>query len=556
MKLLKSSSDASSLNQQLVEQILGVAPSDRTQRQGSGTKHWTTPDAKPPKNKKLEQQQQQQEQQQQSNRRSPPVATRARGASGIPPPSKLDLADLEDLSPEEVRQVLYQNPDLADAYRAKHKASSSSSKKKRSASSSNNSRSKKGKNHEAHVVRDRAEDGIPIFQWIVVLFLLGLVIYQLRKILTLPQPTTGNHHAVKKHNKREPRSKTKAVPRSSAKSSNLNNKGDTTAGSTMDSDKGGTLPNKSSSGKPEKKTKKTKSSSSSTNTTKTKSNNINKNTEEKAVANNGEGNEFSSNNVEKPAADATTTSIRDDDDSATGTWQPVPTAKKATPSKAPTVAPPAQSLAASSKDTHLTAKPKAPFNTTDTIDPEEAKTTKSPIVEDDAPPTKIAPTFASDGKKSKSNTETEDNISDSDGFQTAKTNKKNKKNKQATKPNTTAISSNIGNDRDNATATKDNAIAITENETYKGDAALALQLQQEEQLQAGQQHPLLEDKQQYVVQLAETTARQEDPDDAWAQVPTKRSNRRNHNNNNSNNNNTSDIMNNSNQRRGLLITTS
>ena len=200
MKLVTSSSDGSSLSQQLVDQIL--RGNDHQQRNGVDTSQWTTLSAKPPKIKKQQPQQQEQQPQPKKMNRYPQIVTRARGSSGLPPPTKLELEDLKGLSPEELRLALYSDPDLADAYQ---------SSKKRSSSSKNRSKSKR---HQ-EPIRNKAEEGVPIFQWIVVLALLGLLFYQLRKILTLPEPSTKHYMGKKnKDQKRETKPKSKISKRS------------------------------------------------------------------------------------------------------------------------------------------------------------------------------------------------------------------------------------------------------------------------------------------------------------------------------------------------------
>jgi hypothetical protein len=133
-----------------------------------------------------EQQQQQPAKQQPDPPRRSPYATRARGSSGIPPPT-LDLNDLEGMNEEELMQALYNDPELAElaaeAGRAKKATGGSTS------SSSRKAKAKAGITKDGYYpshIQEKMQEGIPVVQWIIILLLLGAGLYQLKKTLELP----------------------------------------------------------------------------------------------------------------------------------------------------------------------------------------------------------------------------------------------------------------------------------------------------------------------------------------------------------------------------------
>jgi hypothetical protein len=152
-----------------------------------------------------EQQQQQQQQQQQYYRRG--LTTRARGSSG-PPPRRYDLSDLEGMTEEQLLQALYEDPELATA--ATKAAEESQQKPKREKRSSVPTSAPTGakKSREGSrfyrgadgIAADSAEypdhlkemmdQGVPVVQWVVLLLIVVVGLWSLRKTLVGPDKTS------------------------------------------------------------------------------------------------------------------------------------------------------------------------------------------------------------------------------------------------------------------------------------------------------------------------------------------------------------------------------
>jgi hypothetical protein len=132
------------------------------------------------------------------------VTTRARGSSGIPP-QQLSLEDLQHLDEETLMRVLVENPHLAEEAerltkeqmatkrRSSRRSSSTNSGSSSSGSGSNDSSSSKKKmdrayhrradgsvhQEDASYIEEMRKDGVPVVQWSVLLLLLGGLFYSL-----------------------------------------------------------------------------------------------------------------------------------------------------------------------------------------------------------------------------------------------------------------------------------------------------------------------------------------------------------------------------------------
>lgn len=146
----------------------------------------------------------------------PRTPTRARGSSGIPPKTKLQLEDLRDLPKEEIARALYEDPELAQqaaaaaAQREELKppvtqptVKPKQQKRKAQVPSTKTTREE--------LLKDR---GFPVFQWIVLSLLAGLLAYQLIKSFQAAPPkksTAGKTHktasSAKARDTKESRSK-------------------------------------------------------------------------------------------------------------------------------------------------------------------------------------------------------------------------------------------------------------------------------------------------------------------------------------------------------------
>jgi hypothetical protein len=187
---------------------------------------------KPGKRKNRQQQQQQQfeeeqlKQQQQIRR---PYLSRARGHSG-PPPRKWELADLQNMNEEELLQALYADPQLAqEAARMAEKIAAEKGTSPSAVPSGNPTRrptstpgrgkrgsraaGRNGPGEYPDHMRELMDGGFPFMQWMILLVLLGAAFYQLRKMLSLPDPHTKDLYRRRPRAKGEPKNgakKTKA----------------------------------------------------------------------------------------------------------------------------------------------------------------------------------------------------------------------------------------------------------------------------------------------------------------------------------------------------------
>ena len=140
----------------------------------------------------------------------------AHSPNKVSPKPKYQLSDLDGMSEEELLQALYDDPELAATAAAaaeklkKQKSSAGNSKKRSkrssssygsrvpprgssSSSSGHDSTTKKVNDHPAHL-QAMMKDGVPVTQWVFVLLLVGVCVYQLRKVLTPPatnRPASG-----------------------------------------------------------------------------------------------------------------------------------------------------------------------------------------------------------------------------------------------------------------------------------------------------------------------------------------------------------------------------
>lgn len=133
----------------------------------------------------MEHQQQQQQQQYYPHRMGISMKpTRAQGSNAIPPKKFEMLDSLEGMSKEELEMAFAQDPELAAAAEMVGEAAFTSKNKR-----SPYYRGKDGKlyaNQHPEHLRAMMEEGIPVKQWIMLLFLLGAGLYQLRKVLLGP----------------------------------------------------------------------------------------------------------------------------------------------------------------------------------------------------------------------------------------------------------------------------------------------------------------------------------------------------------------------------------
>lgn len=114
----------------------------------------------------------------------PLLQSRARGSGG-PPPRKYSLEDLDRMSEEQIFRVLSEDPDLhAAAMKAAGKGnwgSRSGDKPRRRTTSAPTGSKKSRRSPPKRVQEEMAEKEVPYFQWIVLIVLVGLGIFQLYK---------------------------------------------------------------------------------------------------------------------------------------------------------------------------------------------------------------------------------------------------------------------------------------------------------------------------------------------------------------------------------------
>jgi hypothetical protein len=152
----------------------------------------------------------------------PRSVTRARGSSGIPPRGKLELSDLHGLSEDEFLQALQDDPELAAAVAEQvQRRKTESTSQGRDGSRRSQPPKRASRTTESPKVLRKGErieqlqkDGVPVFQWIVVLALLGVALYQLYK--TLSEPSAADKakatrlEKLKSGHKKEPKNKARS----------------------------------------------------------------------------------------------------------------------------------------------------------------------------------------------------------------------------------------------------------------------------------------------------------------------------------------------------------
>lgn len=154
-----------------------------------------------PVKRKIQPQQQQQDvehqddQQQSAKSKKPSLPTRAKGNYGPPPHQITSLEDLEHMSEDQLYKLFMEDPEL---YRSLLKStgdggasSSSSGSGSRSARSSDGARSSGSSNKRTLPVRVGDDAKVPYVQWLLVLALLGALLYQLRKTIASDTGSSG-----------------------------------------------------------------------------------------------------------------------------------------------------------------------------------------------------------------------------------------------------------------------------------------------------------------------------------------------------------------------------
>ena len=130
-----------------------------------------------------------------------PIKSRARGSSG-PPPRKFELSDLDGMSEAQILEALYADPDLAQSVAKMAEQMSTDGKspppgapagaRKNRRSPLGSKKARKEFSEYPDHMRELMDGGVPVMQWVILLALLGLALYQLRKILTLPDTKDQN----------------------------------------------------------------------------------------------------------------------------------------------------------------------------------------------------------------------------------------------------------------------------------------------------------------------------------------------------------------------------
>jgi hypothetical protein len=128
---------------------------------------------------------------QKKNQKSQRKTTYPRSSRGGGIPPKFDFSDLEGMTEEELRMALAADPELAAAAAAAA-AENADFGAKRKKYKSPYYRNKDGhvesiNDYPAHL-QSLMEEGIPVKQWIILLILLGVGLYQLRKSIFGPTP--------------------------------------------------------------------------------------------------------------------------------------------------------------------------------------------------------------------------------------------------------------------------------------------------------------------------------------------------------------------------------
>lgn len=220
----KLSSEGGGASAEILDQVLGTADRKRTRPASSLDVKVSNNGSviRPPSSKKKKQKQQQQIYDQSSGK-----TTRARGGGGIPN-TKFDFSDLEGMTEEEIMQVLYDDPKLAAAATAAAEKMQKSDKKTKPSKPKAQSGRSNYKRSSARTLSSQPdhlkammEEGVPVKQWVVLIVLLTLGLYQLRKAIigsnkvTKPKRTdrSGSRKSPKKGTKKgKTKSKLKSAP--------------------------------------------------------------------------------------------------------------------------------------------------------------------------------------------------------------------------------------------------------------------------------------------------------------------------------------------------------
>lgn len=177
------------------------------------------------------------EEQQQQHPVRPPVSTRAaRGggssssssSAGLPPAAVLDMADLEGMTSDELMKALYDNPELVQAAADYVEQEKAEKKKQRQARKKNKKpqyhRTADGRVKETGNILDMMrEEGFPYTQWIIILCLVGAAMYQAYKLYKGPgAKTTQQQHSPTKKSKGKKGAATNRSSAPKAKARTLN----------------------------------------------------------------------------------------------------------------------------------------------------------------------------------------------------------------------------------------------------------------------------------------------------------------------------------------------
>jgi hypothetical protein len=168
-----------------------------------------TPPRNPPPPKK---QQYDDQWQQQGTEQRPRIATRARGSSGIPPRSKLDLEDLQGMPEADVMRALYEDPELAAEAAAQMEEDTIAAERGRNKSSKTNRKKNPLPGKREDLLKDQ---GFPFVQWIIIVLLLGAGLYQIYKSLSkstkAPAKVKGSSASTKTSKPKQKANKSKPV---------------------------------------------------------------------------------------------------------------------------------------------------------------------------------------------------------------------------------------------------------------------------------------------------------------------------------------------------------
>lgn len=199
---------------------------------------------KPGRNSKYNKQQQQQgksdsEQQQRQYRSGQSQPTRAQGNFGPPPHSIKTLEDLENMSEEQIYKLFMDDPELYETFikttekgRSSVPAGARKARRSTGKKPSGDSKSKRSSIKSKTIKLEPVDREVPYFQWLFLLILVGVALYQAFKSFSTPDTSKDRNNTVAtrkvrggKQKKKKVTSekklniKTKAVPRDKTKSS-------------------------------------------------------------------------------------------------------------------------------------------------------------------------------------------------------------------------------------------------------------------------------------------------------------------------------------------------